>query len=523
MHNVVRSILKITMLVAIFLTPISAQETKENASKYLYGIAAWYGDQFDGQTTASGAKYSPQSLTAGHRSLPFGTRVEIENLSNGKKVQVLINDRGPFEKNRIVNVSKQAAEILEFTSEGTTFVKITILELGTSLTSPLGLPEPPIGKEIPQNYQINTPEEPSNNAPALTKKTSQDDYSFLNDSDLFADLDNEFDFMDDSLDSEFVNKDSQLKAQGLTTNFADNNPGVDPIGFDRNIQDILIDDPLSNITIGVEDEFVASPNPPREILKTAPSHITPEEQGLLNNNTYDDPFSDLFNDTSEPYSFQEEVGSSLVTPTIPRSPSANNVSGDDNLPVIINTNTRPVTNIVTNTPSIPEEDMNEFYNDFYYYPEDATPPVVQESITNNNYYPPNPPVVQERVTNYPPNPPVTQENMTNNTYYPPNPTTNGQVTPQVSQGFTPQKLGNHYVIQLGAFSKQKNALTLYEQLRSSGFNAYITDVKVKGQNLMRVRVGYFRTVDDAIQTSIRLKEAHGIDNRIIQVDYEETK
>ncbi|MGL5955168.1 MAG: septal ring lytic transglycosylase RlpA family protein [Brevinema sp.] len=500
-------IIKITILLTLFFTPIAAQETvtKENAEKYLYGIAAWYGDQFDGQTTASGAKYSPQSLTAGHRSLPFGTRVEIENLSNGKKVQVLINDRGPFEKNRIINLSKQAAEILEFTAEGTTFVKITILELGTSLTSPLGLPDPPIGQEIPQNYKIPQ----SNNTLSLKDTPVKDDYSFLNDSDLFADLDNEFDFMDDSFDIDFVNKDSQLKAQGIMTNFADNNPGVEPIGFDRNIQDILIDDPLSNIIIGPEDEFIAAPNFPREILQTAPSHITPEEQRLLNENAYD-PFSDLFNDTTEPYSFQEEIGSSLVSPTVPRQASAYNIDGDyNNVLPVIKTNVSPMTNIITNTPAEESIRNDNFYNDFYYYTEDPiVEPTIEKGMTATNR------------TNQPTKP---LESMN----YKPIESMEGYRQPREDfkqpVELVPQRLGNHYVIQLGAFSKQQNALKLYEQLRSSGFNTYITDVKVKGQNLMRVRVGYFRTLDDAMQISVRLKEIHGIDNRIIQIDYEDTK
>jgi rare lipoprotein A len=65
-------------------------------------------------TTASGEAYSPAKLTAAHRTLPFGTLVRITNLSNGRTVVVRINDRGPFAKNRVIDVSQAAAQQLQF-------------------------------------------------------------------------------------------------------------------------------------------------------------------------------------------------------------------------------------------------------------------------------------------------------------------------------------------------------------------------------------------------------------------------
>jgi rare lipoprotein A len=98
--------------------------------RYLYGVASWYGDEYEGKRTASGEIYRAAELTAAHRSLPFGSVLEVENLENSRKVMVTVNDRGPFVENRIIDLSKKAAERLGFLEKGTTYVKITVLELG---------------------------------------------------------------------------------------------------------------------------------------------------------------------------------------------------------------------------------------------------------------------------------------------------------------------------------------------------------------------------------------------------------
>ncbi|MCX7881965.1 MAG: septal ring lytic transglycosylase RlpA family protein [Brevinematales bacterium] len=98
--------------------------------KYLYGVASWYGEEFAGKKTANGEIYDPNLYTGAHRTLPFGTIIEVENLENGKKVQLTINDRGPFVDNRILDVSKKAAEDLGFVQKGTAYVKVTVIRLG---------------------------------------------------------------------------------------------------------------------------------------------------------------------------------------------------------------------------------------------------------------------------------------------------------------------------------------------------------------------------------------------------------
>src|SRR3712207_3929612 len=74
------------------------------------GKASWYGKQFQGKTTASGERFDKDGLTAAHRTLPLGTQAEVTNLETGEKVQVEINDRGPFKPGRVIDLSERAAE-----------------------------------------------------------------------------------------------------------------------------------------------------------------------------------------------------------------------------------------------------------------------------------------------------------------------------------------------------------------------------------------------------------------------------
>lgn len=91
------------------------------------GKASYYADKFEGRKTASGEIFSNKKLSAAHRTLPFGTRVLVTNLSNNKSLTVVINDRGPFIKGRIIDLSQRAASELGFLNDGITSVRITIV------------------------------------------------------------------------------------------------------------------------------------------------------------------------------------------------------------------------------------------------------------------------------------------------------------------------------------------------------------------------------------------------------------
>lgn len=100
----------------------------ENARIIENGVASWYGPNFHGKLTANGEVYDMNGVTAAHRTLPFGTILLVENLDNGKTVQVRINDRGPYAKDRIIDLSKGAAEQVDMLGPGTARVRLYLLE-----------------------------------------------------------------------------------------------------------------------------------------------------------------------------------------------------------------------------------------------------------------------------------------------------------------------------------------------------------------------------------------------------------
>lgn len=109
------------------------------------GQASWYGPGFQGRRTASGERYDMHALTAAHRTLPFGTLVRVRSLVNGREVDVRINDRGPFSRGRVIDLSRAAAETLDMLGFG---VKDVLLLVPES-TLPVAEPPPP-AKKSPQ-------------------------------------------------------------------------------------------------------------------------------------------------------------------------------------------------------------------------------------------------------------------------------------------------------------------------------------------------------------------------------------
>src|SRR5690606_33635097 len=99
------------------------------------GKASFYADKFEGRPTASGEKYKHNKLTAAHKSLPFGTVIRVTNLKNNLSVEVTVNDRGPYVDGRIVDLSKSAAEKLEFINIGLADVKVEVVDAGTGRVS----------------------------------------------------------------------------------------------------------------------------------------------------------------------------------------------------------------------------------------------------------------------------------------------------------------------------------------------------------------------------------------------------
>ncbi|MFZ5515886.1 MAG: septal ring lytic transglycosylase RlpA family protein [Candidatus Zhuqueibacterota bacterium] len=92
------------------------------------GKASYYGDKFQGRKTASGELYDREKMTAAHRTLPFGTICRVTNVLNGKSVEVRVNDRGPFSKNRVIDVSYRAMSELDGIHAGLIEVKVEVIK-----------------------------------------------------------------------------------------------------------------------------------------------------------------------------------------------------------------------------------------------------------------------------------------------------------------------------------------------------------------------------------------------------------
>jgi rare lipoprotein A len=91
------------------------------------GVASWYGEDFNGRLTASGEVYDMYKLTAAHKTLPLGTTVKVTNLDNGKTVEVKVNDRGPYVRGRIIDLSRTAGRAIDIRGTGTAKVKLEVV------------------------------------------------------------------------------------------------------------------------------------------------------------------------------------------------------------------------------------------------------------------------------------------------------------------------------------------------------------------------------------------------------------
>ena len=127
-------ILSVFMGISLALpaTVLFAKETSNHQSraahtKPITGIASYYGGKFHGKRTASGEIFNKNAMTAAHRNLPFGTKVKVTNLRNGRTVLVRVNDRGPHVRGRMIDLSQAAAKKIGLSHAGTARVKLEVL------------------------------------------------------------------------------------------------------------------------------------------------------------------------------------------------------------------------------------------------------------------------------------------------------------------------------------------------------------------------------------------------------------
>ncbi len=107
--------------------PITEKFEKRETKDVQYGVASWYGPDFHGKPTSSGEIYDMYQLTCAHNTFPLGTVVMVTNLENGRSLELKVNDRGPFVKERIIDLSYAAAQILGMWEKGTALVKVEVV------------------------------------------------------------------------------------------------------------------------------------------------------------------------------------------------------------------------------------------------------------------------------------------------------------------------------------------------------------------------------------------------------------
>jgi len=143
MKRVVLGLILFVAYACATTAPPPAQPTE-----ILHGVASWYGQEFAGRTTANGEIFDPLLLTAAHRTLPFGTVLDVRNSKSGRVVRVRVNDRGPFVGNRMIDLSYAAAQQIGLVEPGSGDVDLYVVQLGRG------------DREPPAPYVVTVPPSP---------------------------------------------------------------------------------------------------------------------------------------------------------------------------------------------------------------------------------------------------------------------------------------------------------------------------------------------------------------------------
>lgn len=118
------------LALALAAPPLLARDAAatEGTRGLATGVASYYGAEFAGRRTASGEPYRSSDFTAAHRTAPFGSHIRVCNLSNGREVVVRVNDRGPWSRSRIIDLSYAAAKVIGLQQSGTARVSLTMVD-----------------------------------------------------------------------------------------------------------------------------------------------------------------------------------------------------------------------------------------------------------------------------------------------------------------------------------------------------------------------------------------------------------
>lgn len=420
--------------------------------KYLYGIISWYGDDFAGKKTANGEHYDPQKYTAAHKTLPFGSEIMVENMENGRKLSLRINDRGPFSENRVLDVSKKAADELGFLKKGTVYAKITIIKIGdnrvveessetvevqaSSVVEAEASSKPVAvqASSVASGMRVSTPSFAASSMPStlvrtevLTKTNQLEVYNtntIIITNYIPVPVTNIMNIP--PYQDKIIEQDLTASNLGKSVN---NNAGI------KKDDDFIIDEPLDNTPVPTLDSIDRSPPP---LKKSTP---------------------DIKVKQSSSASF--EVSSS----------SASSEAIFEARPMVKKTPEK----LPAKSPAIP---MSKAATNITYNETEVTPEVLLSNEmalrTNDN--------------------PVKSETFLNGTIV-------DKVKPQQTE-----EIGQTYAIQVGAFNHESSAIRLYDQLKKAGFQVFTTESDAKGKHWIKVRVGYFNSFMKTQEAIDKLKQ-----------------
>lgn len=160
------SILLLAVLAAFFAGCASERYARPSEGMVQRGIASWYGPNFHGKKTANGEIYDMDGITAAHRELPLGTILDVKNLENGREVRVRVNDRGPYIRGRILDLSRGAARELDMLNQGLAKIELRVVKVGEGRPGPSRMTRYTVQIGAFQNYD---------NAVAMQEKLRRQD------------------------------------------------------------------------------------------------------------------------------------------------------------------------------------------------------------------------------------------------------------------------------------------------------------------------------------------------------------
>ncbi|OHD55724.1 MAG: hypothetical protein A2Y33_13870 [Spirochaetes bacterium GWF1_51_8] len=515
--------MKIRWLILILLTGVSINLFAQ-LPKYLYGVASYYSDEYTGKKTASGDLYDPSKMTAAHKTLPFGSVVEVENLENGEKVIVMINDRGPFAEGRLIDLSKSAAQSLDFINKGTAYVMVTMIKLGSGDTKDVNLKDYQ-NAALPPATNTNLIS-PTTLKPIMTEKLSNGIIS------IEYYVTNVLTKVMTKTNSIYItNKIIKIVTNVYTNTIKGNIPKTEKVYENDVTTDPLDADKIkyNNDELIIEEPFEEPFDPAIKPVDKTNANGNKVTQPIDNNVVQpDDKNTSDIDDVPEKNTNIAVNDNNVVDLTVPVDDNPE-VSPDDIEDMTVDVGEDKVievddgkvtdnkTPVITQevTPEILidegeslndtaiEEEKSIIYDEIEMDFKDTEKDPVKDPVKpnkNNNANTQNGKTEGDKIKIVEPDEYVVDTEPNDKTKIVP-------IEPEIEidTDYVPGMAGEKYMVQVGAFKDFKNAQKLYDKLKSMGYNVVMKDTFVKGALFYRVRLGYYDSLDTAMKVAAKMK------------------